>query len=41
VIIGVSLGAERVLRLERKGAENEGGAGWEVLLNSGSVYVQK
>lgn len=41
VIIGVSLGAERVLRLERKGAENEGGAGWEVLLKSGSVYVQK
>jgi alkylated DNA repair dioxygenase AlkB len=41
MIIGVSLGAERVLRLERKGAENEGGAGWEVLLNSGSVYVQK
>jgi alkylated DNA repair protein alkB family protein 7 len=27
VIIGVSLGAERVLRLERKGAENEGGLG--------------
>jgi alkylated DNA repair protein alkB family protein 7 len=41
VIIGVSLGAERILRLERKGAENEGRAGWEVLLNSGSVYVQK
>lgn len=41
VIIGVSLGAERILRLERKGAENEGGDGWEVLLKSGSVYVQK
>jgi alkylated DNA repair protein alkB family protein 7 len=41
VIIGVSLGAERVLRLERKGTENEGGDGWEVLLKSGSVYVQK
>lgn len=41
VIIGVSLGAERILRLERKGAENESGAGWEVLLKSGSVYVQK
>lgn len=41
VIIGVSLGAERVLRLERKEAESEGGDGWEVLLKSGSVYVQK
>jgi alkylated DNA repair protein alkB family protein 7 len=41
VIIGASLGAERILRLERKGAESEGGVGWEVLLKSGSVYVQK
>ncbi|KAH8090958.1 hypothetical protein HD553DRAFT_21475 [Filobasidium floriforme] len=41
VIIGVSLGAERVLRLERNGAESEGRDGWEVLLKSGSVYIQK
>ena len=47
VIIGVSLGAERVLRLERRvdgGEEDERRGrkdGWEVLLKSGSVYVQK
>lgn len=35
VIIGLSLGAERILRLESQGH------GWEVLLKSGSVYRQK
>jgi alkylated DNA repair protein alkB family protein 7 len=35
VIIGLSLGAERILRLESEGQ------GWEVLLKSGSVYRQK
>lgn len=34
-IIGASLGGERILRLEKEGA------GWEVLLPSGSVYVQQ
>ncbi len=39
VIIGVSLGAERIMRLERD-CENDQD-GWEVLLKSGSVYVQQ
>lgn len=37
VILGVSLGASRVLRLEHKDAKT----GWDVLLPSGSVYLQK
>lgn len=36
-IVGASLGAARVLRLEHQ----EDGSGWDVLLPSGSVYVQK
>jgi alkylated DNA repair protein alkB family protein 7 len=43
-IIGLSLGSERILRLERddvSGEENGAGTGWDVLLKSGSVYVQK
>lgn len=49
VIIGVSLGASRVLRLRKKlrgGASEEGEAGeerggWDVLLPNGSLYLQK
>ncbi len=40
VIVGVSLGAERIMRLEREGTPGEP-EGWEVLLPSGSVYVQQ
>ncbi|GHJ84777.1 hypothetical protein NliqN6_1179 [Naganishia liquefaciens] len=45
VIIGVSLGADRILRLEE--ATQDGPQlkiahkGWDVLLNSGSLYIQK
>lgn len=35
-IVGASLGASRILRLE-----NSSGDGWDVLLPSGSVYIQK
>ena len=35
MIVGVSLGAERVMRLEKQGA------GFDVLLPSGSVYFQQ
>lgn len=35
-IVGASLGATRILRLE-----NDAGDGWDVLLPSGSVYMQK
>lgn len=38
VILGVSLGADRILRLQ---SENDKRDGWEVFLKSGSVYVQK
>lgn len=48
VIIGVSLGAERILRLERKAGDEQQNQrktkereGWEVLLRSGSVYIQR
>jgi len=44
VIVGVSLGGERILRLEQDDADRKekgGSVGWEVLLPSGSVYVQK
>lgn len=44
MILGVSLGAERILRLEEASEGQEGktgNKGWEVLLKSGSVYVQK
>ncbi|BEI87134.1 hypothetical protein CcaverHIS002_0704800 [Cutaneotrichosporon cavernicola] len=34
-IVGASLGATRILRLDK------GGEGWDVLLPSGSVYIQK
>lgn len=37
VIIGTSLGAERILRLKEK----DGEAGWDVRLPSGSVYLQQ
>lgn len=37
VIIGTSLGAERILRLKDK----EGDDGWDVKLPSGSLYVQR
>jgi alkylated DNA repair protein alkB family protein 7 len=45
VIIGVSLGADRILRLEE--ATQDGREtkivhkGWDVLLKSGSLYLQK
>ncbi|XAO23498.1 hypothetical protein I312_102276 [Cryptococcus bacillisporus CA1280] len=47
VILGVSLGAERTLRLRRKFSDGEGEGertreeGWEVRLGSGSVYIQR
>ncbi|KAK4686923.1 hypothetical protein P7C73_g3202, partial [Tremellales sp. Uapishka_1] len=37
VILGVSLGASRILRLQDK----NGTGGWDVLLPNGSVYLQK
>ncbi|KAL1405177.1 hypothetical protein Q8F55_008802 [Vanrija albida] len=37
-IVGASLGAARVLRLE---ADSGDGSGWDVLVPSGSVYMQK
>jgi alkylated DNA repair protein alkB family protein 7 len=37
VIIGTSLGAERILRLKEKGGEE----GWDVRLPSGSLYIQR
>ena len=37
VILGLSLGAPRILRLEHKDEKT----GWDVLLPSGSVYLQK
>ncbi|TYJ52871.1 hypothetical protein B9479_006506 [Cryptococcus floricola] len=39
VILGLSLGAERTLRLVRK--KGEGEDGWDVRLPSGSVYIQR
>ncbi|WVR05643.1 hypothetical protein IAU60_002665 [Kwoniella sp. DSM 27419] len=42
VICGVSLGAERTLRLQRKGdGPGEAEEGWDVRLPSGSVYLQR
>lgn len=44
VILGVSLGAERTLRLRRKfgdGEQGTEGEGWDVRLGSGSVYIQR
>ena len=45
VIIGVSLGAERILRLEEASQEgrktNIVHKGWDVLLKTGSLYLQK
>ncbi|OXG34879.1 hypothetical protein C359_06336 [Cryptococcus neoformans Bt120] len=44
VILGVSLGAERTLRLRRKfgdGEQGTDGEGWDVRLGSGSVYIQR
>ncbi|KAI9634459.1 uncharacterized protein MKK02DRAFT_16941 [Dioszegia hungarica] len=37
VIIGTSLGAERILRLKEKGGEE----GWDIRLPSGSLYIQR
>lgn len=37
VIVGVSLGAERTLRLKEKDGER----GWDVRLPSGSLYLQR
>jgi alkylated DNA repair protein alkB family protein 7 len=37
VIIGTSLGAERVLRLK----DTQGDSGWDVRLPSGSLYLQR
>lgn len=37
VILGLSLGAERTMRLKKKDAEG----GWELKLPSGSVYLQR
>jgi len=45
VIIGVSLGAERILRLEEATQDgrktNITHRGWDILLKSGSLYLQK
>jgi alkylated DNA repair protein alkB family protein 7 len=41
VIIGVSLGAERTLRLRAKAGKEDESEGWEVKLSSGSVYLQR
>jgi alkylated DNA repair protein alkB family protein 7 len=35
MIIGICLGASRILRLEKEGQ------GWDVLLNNGSLYIQQ
>ncbi|CAD6566153.1 MAG: hypothetical protein TREMPRED_002281 [Tremellales sp. Tagirdzhanova-0007] len=46
IIVGICLGAERILRLKRKsgqggGKENgDGNKGWDVVLPNGSIYVQ-
>jgi alkylated DNA repair protein alkB family protein 7 len=37
VILGLSLGAERTMRLKKK----DGEGGWELRLPSGSVYLQR
>jgi len=37
VIMGICLGSDRILRLQKPG----GGDGWEVLLQNGTVYLQK
>ncbi|KAK6907582.1 hypothetical protein I203_101580 [Kwoniella mangroviensis CBS 8507] len=37
-ICGVSLGGERIMRLREKGKKEDG---WDVRLNSGSVYLQR
>ena len=37
VILGLSLGAERTMRLKKKAGEG----GWEIRLPSGSVYLQR
>lgn len=39
-IVGASLGAPRVLRLEKEKGEDIG-SGWDVYIPSGSVYIQK
>lgn len=47
VIIGVSLGAERVLRLEKDKLNSdseigeEGGNGWDIKLGCGDLYLQR
>ncbi|WRT65939.1 uncharacterized protein IL334_002890 [Kwoniella shivajii] len=43
VICGVSLGASRTLRLEKKekDGEDKGSQGWDVRLDNGSVYLQR
>lgn len=44
VIIGVSLGSARILRLREKSGTKGGageGAGWDVLLPNGSLYLQR
>lgn len=45
VIIGVSLGADRILRLEEAAEDGRQmkivHKGWDVLLKSGSLYLQK
>lgn len=38
VIMGICLGSDRILRLSKK---DEGGQGWDVLLRSGTVYLQR
>jgi alkylated DNA repair protein alkB homolog 7 len=40
-ILGVSLGAQRVLRMENGGSNGEGEDKIEVVLDSGSVYLQR
>nr|ODN93243.1 hypothetical protein L203_00513 [Cryptococcus depauperatus CBS 7841] len=39
VILGVSLGGERTMRLSRR--KEDGDDGWDVRLSSGSVYIQR
>jgi alkylated DNA repair protein alkB family protein 7 len=41
-IMGICLGADRILRLKKTGAGDDGTVeGWDVLLPGGSVYIQR
>jgi len=41
VIMGICLGSDRILRLDRDAKDGSGKEGWEVLLKNGTVYLQK